>query len=187
MKRESVLRCAWALLFCLLAVAVAWAQSEKQPSLADVARQKPGAKAKRVITNDEIPPSPEANNTAPAAASAGSAANASAPGGKAEDGKEGKKEQGQAPTSPEKQTKLQALMKEHQSLETILAQLQQQIQGTDNDNVISTLSGMIQNTKEQLAANQEEIDKLKAGGAAGQEGVSPKATQTPPPQQSPQK
>ncbi|HEY6923325.1 MAG TPA: hypothetical protein VI653_07650, partial [Steroidobacteraceae bacterium] len=64
------------LLLSLLA-AGALAQSNS-PSLGDVARQKSSVKAKHVVTNDEIPPSPDADQ--PVAPPAGTKADVPAAG-----------------------------------------------------------------------------------------------------------
>ncbi|MGZ4832539.1 MAG: hypothetical protein ACXVZQ_06395, partial [Terriglobales bacterium] len=52
--------CIFTTLLLSLVAASSLAQSNS-PSLGDVARQKSSVKAKHVVTNDEIPPSPEAN------------------------------------------------------------------------------------------------------------------------------
>ncbi len=152
-------------LLLALVANVLWAQSDQaQPSLADVAKRKPAAKAKRVVTNDEIPPSPEANAPAGPSSSAASnspAADSSAPGAKPEAKKDGK-----AATPPEKQTRLQELAKDHDSLQKIIKQLQDEIAATNDQNRIITLSGVIDHAKQALAENEQEAAKLKAGGAA---------------------
>jgi chromosome segregation ATPase len=180
MKRIHGLLCAAVLLGLTAGAVMVGAQSD-QPSLADVAKQKSAAKARRVVTNDEIPPSPEANNppassAAPAASSAGNAPGAKADAKKAD----AKKDGDNAGMSAEKQTKLEALMKEVDSLQTIVKTLQDQIDATNDKNRIATLSPVLQHAKEALAANQAEIDKAKAGGAAGsQSGATQPAANQP--------
>jgi len=177
MKRKNSLPYAAALLVCLLAGSVMWAQSD-QPSLADVARQKSATKAKRVVTNDEIPPSPEANNPPPSSGASTSSAKGSAPGAKAD----AKKPAEKPAMSAEKQTKLQELMQEHDNILKVIAQLQQLIDSASDQNRIVTLSPMLEHAKDSLAENQAEIDKLKAGGAAAsQPGATPPANVPPAP------
>ena len=103
MKRTTVLVYAAASLFCWLAGAMMWAQSD-QPSLADVARQKSTAKARRVVTNDEIPPNQEASNPS-LSSSAGE----------------------KSAMLAEKLTTQQQLMAERDSLEKIIKQMQEKI------------------------------------------------------------
>jgi hypothetical protein len=178
MKWKISLSCAASLLVCLLAGSAMWAQSD-QPSLADVARQKSSAKSKRVVTNDEIPPSPEANNPPPRSGSSSASPTGSAPGAKADPKKAAEK----SAMSAEKQTRLQELMKEHDSLEKIIVQLQQQIDSSNDPSRIANLSDVVKHAKENLVANQAEIDKLKATGASGGTQATanpPASTATPP-------
>jgi predicted RNase H-like nuclease (RuvC/YqgF family) len=60
------------LIFAWLSAAGVAAQ-QNQPSLADIAKEKPKHKAVRVITNDDIPPSPEADSTPTSASGTASA------------------------------------------------------------------------------------------------------------------
>ncbi len=161
-----------AVLLVLIASGVIWGQSD-QPSLADVAKHKPAAKAKHVVTNDEIPPSPEAESTpAPSAAGPGSASAASSPAdAKAADTKKPDK----AKLPPEKQTRLQELEKDHDSLQKIIKQLQDEVASSNDQNRIVTLNGVIDHAKQALAENEKETAKLKASGAGGG------ASQTSPP------
>ena len=159
MKRTTVLVYAAASLFYLLAGAMMWAQSD-QPSLVAVAQQKSASKAKRVVTNDEIPPSPEANNP-PVSSSAVSGA-AAGSGTKPATSKDADK----SATSAEKPTKLQELMREHDSLEKMIKQMQEKIDATNDQSRIATLSDVMKHTMEVLAENQQEIDELKASDAA---------------------
>jgi cell division protein FtsB len=175
MKRSLSLWCA-AVVMCVLVAPCLWAQSD-QPSLADVARQKSATKAKRVVTNDEIPPSPEANLVA---ASGTAAAGGS---GKAGAAPAAKKDAAKFDLPADKQTKMQELMKENDSLQKIIKQMQDKVDATNDPGRISTLSEVVKHAKEALAENQSEIDKLKAGGAATtQPGASPPANapQAPP-------
>lgn len=178
MKRTTVLVYAAASLLCGFAGAMMWAQSD-QLSLADVARQKSTAKARRVVTNDEIPPSPLANNPpASSSAVAGSSAPAGAkPGANPGAGKDGDK----SAMPAEKLTKLQQLMAEHDSLEKIIKQMQEKIEASNDQNRIATLGEVVKHAKQALAENQQEIDKLKASDAAsGDSGVTQPATNPPP-------
>lgn len=148
-----------------------WAQSS-QLSLADVARQKSASKAKRVVTNDEIPPSPEASNP-PASSPAVSAS----PAGTKPDASKGADK---GAVAAEKPTKLQELMKEHDSLEKIIKQLQEKIAASNDENRVATLSEVVKQAKEALAENQQEIDKLKSSGASsGQSDGAQPATNPP--------
>lgn len=176
MKWNHSLPCAAALLICLFAGSVAWGQSD-QPSLADVAKQKSTAKAKKVVTNDEIPPSPDANNPPPSSGASTSSATGSAPGAKAD----AKKPAEKPAMSAEKQTKLQELMQEHDNILKVIAQLQQQIDSTNDQNRVIALSPMLQHARDSLAENQAEIDKLKASGGGSQATAKPPATTAPPP------
>jgi DNA-binding transcriptional MerR regulator len=181
MKRITGLVYIVALLICWLVGTLAWAQSD-QPSLADIARQKSTAKARRVVTNDEIPPSPEADNPPPSSSAAVSASAAS-PGTKPGAPNDAAK----VATSSETTTRLQVLMKERESLEKIIKQLQEKIDASDDQNRITTLNEALKHAKEALEENQKEIDKLKSNGAAaGQSGDSepapnPAATSEPGP------
>ncbi|MBZ5568309.1 MAG: hypothetical protein LAN64_10730 [Acidobacteriia bacterium] len=159
MKRIPVLVCAVASLFCWFAGAMMWAQSV-QPSLPDVARQKPTAKATRVVTNDEIPPSPLADN--PATSSSAASAAAAGSGTKPAVHKDADK----GTASAEKPTKLQELMNENESLEKIIKQMQEKIDATNDQDRIAALSDVMKHTMELLAENRQEIDALKASDAA---------------------
>jgi hypothetical protein len=174
MKRIHGLRYAAALLGLLAGTTMMGAQSN-EPSLGDVARKKSAAKARKVVTNDEIPPSPEANNPTPSAPAAWSAG--AAPDVKADTRKDGE----QAATSAEKQTRLQALMKEVDSLKTIVKTLQDQIDATNDENRIETLSQVLQHAKESLLQNQNEMDKLKAGAAGADQSDGTQASADQPP------
>ena len=133
-----------------------WAQSD-QPSLADVARQKSTAKARRVVTNDEIPPNQEASNPS-LSSSAGE----------------------KSAMLAEKLTTQQQLMAERDSLEKIIKQMQEKIDASNDPNRVATLSEVVKHAKEALAENQQEIDKLKASGAAsGQSDGAQPATNPP--------
>ena len=172
MKRNLFLWCA-AVVLCVLVAPGLWAQSD-QPSLADVAKQKSATKAKRVVTNDEIPPSPEANLVAApgttAAGASGKAGAAPAP----------NKDAAKADLPADKQTRLQELMKESDSLQKIIKQMQDKVDASDDPGRISTLSEVVKHAKDALAENQAEIDKLKAGGAAAsQPGATPPAANQP--------
>lgn len=176
MNRNRSLWCA-AVAMCVLITPCLWAQSD-QPSLADVAKQKSAAKAKRVVTNDEIPPSPEAN-LVPASnttAAGGSGKAGAAPAAKTD-----------APKSDlpaDKETKMQELTKDHEDLQKVIKQLQDKIAASADPSLIDTLSPVLQHAKDALAKNEAEMDKLKAGGAAGS---PPGAIQPAPGQQAPPK
>lgn len=151
---------------CVLAAPCLWAQSD-QPSLADVARQKSAAKAKRVVTNDEIPPSPEANNV-PASNTAASGAS-----GKTGAAPAAKKDTPKSDLPADKQTRLQELTKESDSLRVIINQMQDKIADSNDPGRIGTLSEVLQHAKDALAKDEAEIDQLKAGSAAvGQPGAT---------------
>jgi hypothetical protein len=160
------------LLLCTGLGSAAWAQSD-QPSLADVARRKPAAKAKVVVTNDQIPPSPEANN--PPASSSGSAtAAASKP---APD--TSKPNSGKPQVAPENQAKLQQLETDRAQLQQVIKHLEEKIAASDDEHAKTTLSGVLQHAKEALDEDQKQIDKLKAavpGAAADKPAEKPPAT-----------
>lgn len=172
---HGLLYAAVALLALTTLTTTVWAQSD-QPSLGDVARQKSAAKARKVVTNDEIPLSPEANNPPVSSSAAAASSSGAAPGVKADAGKDGD----QPATSAEKQNKLPALMKEVASLKTIVKTLQDQIDATNDPNRIETLSQVLQHAKDSLLQNQEEIEKLKAGAAGAGQGDAPPAADQPP-------
>ncbi|MGI9103789.1 MAG: hypothetical protein ACR2IF_15220 [Terriglobales bacterium] len=177
MNWNRTARWAVSLLLVCLASGVLWAQSDQppasgaqsdQPSLGDIARQKAKSKAKKVVTNDEIPPSALANAPAPAptgatASPAGGPANTSVgpAAGKPGDAKTDPKEQ-------EKQSKLDNLQKERDSLDKVIAQLQKQIDETNEENRKATFREVIEHAKQEQARAQADIDKLKAGGAGQQ-------------------
>jgi len=157
---------------CVLAAPSLWAQSD-QPSLADVAKQKSATKAKRVVTNDEIPPIPEANLVAASSATASGS-------GKAGAAPAAKKDAAKSDLPADKQTKLQELTKESDSLHKIIKQMEDKIAASNDPGRISTLSEVVQHAKDALAEDQSEIDKLKAGGAASsQPGASQLAASQP--------
>src|ERR1051325_11143172 len=111
-----------ALLACLLASSMALAQSEG-PSLADVARQKSATKSKRVVTNDEIPPSPDADKPAETKKPAAPATNAA------------EKEAAAKPqAAPE--ARLQQLTKENEDTLRVIGKLQEKIEATDDKKLI---------------------------------------------------
>jgi hypothetical protein len=183
MNRTGSLPLAAALLFCLLPANVLYAQSD-QPSLADVARQKSAAKAKRVVTNDEIPPSPEADKPLPSL-SADSPATAAA--GKPEAA--AKNNKAAKPDSvPEKPTKLQELLTERANLEQILKKMQDKVAETNDEQRQATLGQVVEHTQEALDENQKEIDQLRASEPAAENSTGanpPAADQSPSAQQPP--
>ena len=174
MKRSLSLWCA-AVVMCVLVAPCLWAQSD-QPSLADVAKQKSATKAKRVVTNDEIPPSPEANLVA---ASDTTAAGASGNAGAAP---AANKDAAKSDLPADKQTKMQELTKDHEDLQKVIKQLQDKLAATTDSGLIDTLSPVLQHAKDALAKNEAEMDKLKAGGAApSQPGATQPANAPQPP------
>jgi hypothetical protein len=168
MKRNLSLPCT-VIIVCLLATPRVWAQSD-QPSLADVARQKSATKAKRVVTNDEIPPSPEANLVAAASTTAARGS------GKAGAASAAEKDAAKSDLPADKQTKMQELMKEHEDLQKVIKQLEDKLATTTDANLVDTLSPVLVHAKDALAKNQSEIDKLKAGAAASPPTVRPQAS-----------
>ena len=159
MNQNRSLWCA-ALVMCVLVAPSLWAQTD-QPSLADVARRKSATKAKRVVTNDEIPPSPEASLVA---ASSTPAAGVAPP---------AKKDAAKSDLPADKQTKMQELMKEHEDLQKVIKQLEDKLATTTDASLVDTLSPVLVHAKDALAKNQSEIDKLKAGAAASPPIVRP--------------
>jgi hypothetical protein len=174
MNRNRSLWCAAVVMF-VLAVPCLWSQAD-QPSLGDVARQKSAAKAKRVITNDEIPPSPEANLApAPGPTAAGGSAKAGAV-------PAAKKDVAKSDLPADKQTRMQELMKDHEDLQKVIKQLQDKLAANADTSLADTLSPVLQHAKDALAKNEAEIDKLKASGAAAsQAGASQPANAPQPP------
>ena len=158
MKSKLFLSCAAALLVSVLAGTNLCAQSD-QPSLADIARQKSGVKAKRVVTNDQIPPSAEANNP-PA-----SPRNVSGSSDKSATPAAGKDAASKSQAPPDPQTRVQKLTAENTDLVRVIAKLQEKIESTNDHSAITPLSEAVQHAKSALAANQAEIDKLNAAGA----------------------
>ena len=158
MKRNLSLSCT-VIILCLLVTPWVWAQAD-QPSLAEVARQKSETKAKRVVTNDEIPPSPEANLVA--------ALGTTAAGGSSKVGAvpTAKKDAAKSDLPADKQTKLQELMAERDTLQRAIKQMQEKIEASNDPGRISTLSEVVKHAKDALAENQSEIEKLKTGAAA---------------------
>lgn len=169
MKRNRILSLSCTVIIVWLVATLGVCAQSDQPSLADVARQRSATRAKRVVTNDEIPPSPEANLVAAAAtpAAGGSGKPGAAPAAK--------KDAAKADLPAEKQTKMQELMKDHEDLQKVIKQLQDKIAATADPSLIDTLSPVLQHAKDALAKNEAEMDKLKAGGAAGSQ---PAATQS---------
>lgn len=150
-----------ALLLGSLAGATLLGQSN-EPSLADAARQKSAAKAKRVVTNDQIPPSPDANKPVTPAATKtdekGPAPDAATPGSKLDP-----------------QARLQQLTKENDELKNVMALLQSKIEASDDKTLIQTLGESVQHAKERIAKNDGEIAALKAGGASAEPGTKSQA------------
>jgi hypothetical protein len=171
MKSKLFLSCAAVLLVSLLAGTNLCAQSD-QPSLADVARQKSGVKARRVVTNDQIPPSAEANN--PPASPRNGAGSADKPATPAA----GKDAASKSQAPPDPQTRMQKLNAENTDLIRVIAKLQEKIESSDDHSAITALSEAVQHAKSALAANQAEIDKLNASGPAANQ-----TTETAPAQQ----
>ena len=119
-------------------VALLWipVEAQKQPSLAEVARQKPAKKAKRIITDDDIPPRP-------AEASVSSATNAPA----AE----------QAPAKPpeealkEARERADTLKQDEEKLQRGYDDLQERYSKESDSFRRTVLAGELQNSKENLA------------------------------------
>lgn len=159
MRLNRSLSCAAALLVGLLGGTSLYAQSD-QPSLAEIAKQKSGVRAKRVVTNDQIPPSPEANNP-PAAAAKGAATPAN------------KNAAAKPEAAPDPQLRVQQLTAENADLHKVIAKLQEKIDTASDKDIIPTLNEAVQHAKTALANNQAEIDKLNAGSAGGQTAGTP--------------
>jgi hypothetical protein len=172
MNRNRSLWCAAVVMFVLAAPCL-WSQSD-QPSLADVARQKSAAKAKRVVTNDEIPPSPEANLApAPGPTAAGGS-------GKAGAAPAAKKEAAKPDVPADKQSRMQELTKDHEDLLKVIKQLQDKLAANTDTSLADTLNPVLQHAKDALAKNEAEMDKLKAGGAAASPPGASQPTNAPP-------
>lgn len=172
MNWPKIARLAALLMFVVVASA-SWAQSDQQPasdqpSLGEIARQKSKAKAKKVVTNDEIPPSPEADKPVGTPASSSGAAAAGAAAGPA--GAPGAATDKDAAAKPgaQKETlsKIDQLKKENESLEKIIKQLQARIAETNDEDRKRNFGDVIKHAQENMAANDAEIAKLKAAGAA---------------------
>ena len=79
----------------------------------------------------------------------------------------------------DKQTKMQELMKDHDDLQKVVKQLQDKIAATNDSNLIVTLGLVLQHAKDALAKNEAEMDKLKAGVAAGSQAGATQSAATP--------
>jgi hypothetical protein len=169
MKRQTALPVATALLFCLLASTAMWGQAVVQHSLGDVARQKSSVKARRVITNDEIPPSPEANKVPSPTSSTSKPEEAPAPSGA--DQPEPKN------SESSEQADLQQFTIELARLRKIIKDLEGKIAATTDPQRKATLGEVVQHAKDSLRENERQIDKLTAGDAA----ANPPAANSPAP------
>jgi hypothetical protein len=156
MKRRSSCTVALAAaLFCALAGSSMWAQSN-QPSLAEVARRKPPHKAKVVITNDDIPPSREANSM-PASTTAGTAAESSPAQEHPKDNAVASK------LPPEKESKLQELLTERGNLEAVVKHLEDSLAEKKDLQAMDTLNEVLLHAKQELHDKQKQIDNLRTG------------------------
>ena len=167
MTHKTGLWFASALLFCLLASTAVWAQAGDQHSLGDVARQKSSAKARRVITNDEIPPSPEANNVPSPTNSASKGENAKGENAKAENAPEPSGANQAEPKNSEssEQADLQQFTVELARLRKIIKDLEGKIAATTDAQRKATLSEVLQHAKDSLQEIERQTDKLKAAPA----------------------
>jgi hypothetical protein len=154
------------LLLGLLA-AGALAQSNS-PSLGDVARQKSSVKAKHVVTNDEIPPSPDADK--PVAPPVGTKADVPAAGTDAP---------AKPQSVPDSKARIAQLTKDNEETRRVIATLQSKIEASDDQKLIPALVEIVETRKRVIAQNEAEIEKLKAGGvpAASNAGNSPTPVQ----------
>jgi len=147
-------RISWAItITALLAGTMGMAQST-EPSLADIARQRSTVKAKHVVTNEEIPPSPAA--TEPLVSKA-DAKTDSKP-------KEATDPAAKAAAVADPQARLQALTKDNQDLQKIIEQLQAKIDASEDKALIKTLGETVQHAKKMMEQNDADIAKLKATG-----------------------
>jgi peptidoglycan hydrolase CwlO-like protein len=178
MKRKHLLSCAAALLVFLLPGITLWAQSQDQPSLGDVARKKSAARARRVVTNDEIPPSPDADKPISPSAGALAARAAVNPDAAAQ-----KNIPAKFDSAPQKQIRLQELISDRDHLQKVLKKMQDKVAETNDEQRKKTLGEVIQHTKDALEENQKEIDEVRAGGpaAANQPAAGPSAPPSAPP------
>ncbi len=176
MNRTLSLACA---AICLLGYGATLCAQSDQPSLADVARQKSAAHAKRVVTNDEIPPSPEANNPPSSPANPAKTDKANAPAADKDATARDAAANPAAPSDP--QARLQQLTQDNENLQRVIKKLQEKIDSTEDRGLIGTLGEVVMHAKAEIAANQAQIEKLKAtGAAAGQTAGNPPPPITPP-------
>ncbi len=155
----------WVILpiLALLSVGAGLTQEEQRP-LGDVARQnKPAAKARKVITNDEIP-SVQVPDTPSAPAASGESAK-SAPDQAAQGKADKAKPKAElSPKDKEKQDRIEALKKDRESLLKIQKQMQDKLANETLDNRREVWSSMLQHANEQLEQNQKELDQVQKPG-----------------------
>jgi hypothetical protein len=161
-----------ALLFWLLAGNSIWAQSQDQTPLGDVARHKPAVKAKRVVTNDEVPPSSEANNVpSPTSSTPKEPDSAVAPAGADLPASKNANPSGQ-------QAKLQKLTADNERLLKVVKDLEARIADTPDQQRKATLTEVLQHVRQQMFENQKEMARLRAPAPA--EANPPARGQQPP-------
>ncbi|MGZ4823188.1 MAG: hypothetical protein ACXVZT_01150 [Terriglobales bacterium] len=159
--------CIFTTLLLSLVAGSALAQSNS-PSLGDVARQKSSVKAKHVVTNDEIPPSPDADK--PVASPAG--------GTKADVPATGTDAAAKPQSAPDPKARIAQLTKDNEETRRVIATLEAKIEASDDKKLIPALVEIVETRKRVMAQNEAEIEKLKAGGvpAAANAGNSPTPT-----------
>ncbi len=144
-------RFSWAALITVVLAGTMVVAQTNEPSLGDVARQKSVAKAKRVVTNEEIPPSPEADKP-PESAKAIS----KTPAANDDDQK--------AKPATDPQARLVELTKDNQDLQKVVTQVQSKNEASEDPEIKKTLAETLQHVKTLMEQNNAEIAKLKEAG-----------------------
>jgi hypothetical protein len=171
-----------ALVTCWLLAGAGWAQSQQsqRPSLAEVAKQKSTTKkAKRVITNDDIPSRPPEAASAPASGASGAAA---AETGKAEGPKTA------APAKDAKQLeqmkeKLDLVKNSQEAAKSTIERYEQQVANEPDERRREMFQGILDGAKRRQEALAKERSELETSIAAGQkpgQQAQPQAPQQPP-------
>lgn len=157
-----------------------------QSSLADVARKnKPTARAKKVVTDDDMPSKPAADSgsSSAAGASAGSGSS-SAPSSAQPDSSKAaastpdaaaKPAAGEKSNEKSKQDRLAELKKDHDTMEKMIPQIQAKIDA--DPSLQESMGQTIQHLRERIQENEEEARKLESKPASEADSKPPEPKQ----------
>lgn len=170
----------------LLLSAGAWAQSEEQQSLGDVARQEK-AKKKKVLTNEDLPQGTVTSGSEPASSSSGAQASEEKSDAAAKEGEAAKAEDQDASMTKAQgadaaKQELESLKHDEASLDNGIKRLEEKLANETSDSLREVYSNALKHAQQNLADTQKKRAEAEKKAAAAQAGAQNQPPQEQPPQ-----